>query len=245
MRYSHEVPKPLLKISRFFNDWDYALDIKFDDLEYYNFFKESKRLGREVWLDNSLYERRITGIPFDEKKYVQYIEDINPDYYIIPDAYESAQANIDLFKNWIQDYNLRLIAYKRIVVIHGSDYDDYVKCYRYFDSHLRDNDIIAFSGGDKNIDRVKAIKRMYIEGVLNTQRKHHLLGALLPLEITEYSGIKCISSIDTSIPIACSYEGNLLRDSNTKPKAIIHDIFEEDIDINLVYQNIDYFQSLV
>jgi len=250
MRFSHETPRNLLQISRFFNDFDYALDIKFDDKDYYNFFKESISLGREVWLDNSLYERRITGIPFDEKKYVAYILDIKPTYYILPDAYESSESNIELFNNWISKYNIELISFKKILVVHGRDYDDYVKCYRYFDQHSKDSDIIAFSGGDsfmKDTKRSIVIKKMFIDGVINHKRKHHLLGSLHPNEFQEFNipGLEFIDSMDTSLPVVCTYERRDLEDIEEKPKSIIHDIFDEDIDwdMKLLYKNINFMRN--
>lgn len=249
MRFSHETPKNLLQISRFFNDFDYALDIKFDDKEYYNFFKKSIELGREVWLDNSLYERRITGVLFDEEKYVEYIEDLSPTYYIVPDTYESSKANIKLFEDWNRKYNLKLINHKKIVVIHGNSYEDYVKCYQYFDTHIREDDIIAFSGGDtfmKDISRANVIKKMFIESIINTKRKHHLLGSLYPSEFIEFQipGLEFIDSMDTSLPIVCTYENKILEDTKEKPKSIIHNIFNEDIEWNmeLLYKNINFMR---
>lgn len=251
MKYSHEVPKNLLQISRFFNDFDYALDIKFDDQEYYNFFKESVSLGREVWLDNSLYERRITGIPFNEEKYVEYIEDINPSYYIVPDIYESARGNIEIFEEWIRKYNLKLISHKKIVVVHGDSYEDYVRCYKYFDAHIKKNDIIAFSGGDefmKSTGRANIIKKMFIEGIINSKRKHHLLGSVYPSEFIEYQipGLEFITSMDTSLPIICTYENKVLEDIREKPESIIHNIFDENIDwnMNLLYKNINFMRDI-
>ncbi len=250
MKYSHEVPKNLLNTSRFFNDFDYALDIKFDDQEYLNFFKTSVELGREVWLDNSLYERRITGIPFDEEKYVEYISDIKPSYYIVPDSYESAESNINLLDMWISKYNINLIGYGKIVVVHGSDKQDYFNCYRYLNEHIRESDIIAFSGGDSfitdEISRASIIKEMYLNGTINLKRKHHLLGSVNPEEIREYKNLHFITSIDTSLPVITTYENNYISLITEKPKSIIHNIFDDNInwDLNLLYKNISYFRFL-
>ncbi len=246
MRFSHEVPKQLLQTSRFFNDFDYALDILFDDDEYYNFFKESIKLGREVWLDNSLYERRIKGIDFDIPKYIEYIEDLNPSYYIVPDAYESSVDNIALFNTWLNITPINFVAYSKIVVVHGSDYDDYVRCYKFFNSHCKKEDIIAFSGGDTFMsDRASIIKRMYVEGVINENRKHHLLGSTSPHELKEYRRLFFITSIDTSLPVMSTYEDSILKDITEKPKTIVHDVFNNDrINIDLLYKNISYYHSL-
>jgi hypothetical protein len=234
----------MLEESRFFNDGDYALDIHFDDPDYYNFFKESIRLGREVILDNSLYERRITGIEFSEEKYIEYILDLKPTYYIIPDGYNSSELNIKLFNNWIKKYNLYLMGYKKIAVIHGSDYNDYVKCYQYFDKHLAVDDIISFSGGDIGIKRDQAIRQMYIDGIINLERKHHILGLVYPSEIDQYY-LPFINSIDTSLPIICTYENKKIDECKEKPKSVITKIFDEDInmDLSLLFYNIKEFRK--
>ena len=55
MLVSHESPISMLDESRNYNDYDYALVHLFEkEPEYYNFFKVSKTLGREVLLDNSI-----------------------------------------------------------------------------------------------------------------------------------------------------------------------------------------------
>ena len=57
MLVSHESPISMLDESRSYNDYDYALVHLFEkEPEYYNFFKVSKTLGREILLDNSIFE---------------------------------------------------------------------------------------------------------------------------------------------------------------------------------------------
>ncbi len=65
MLVSHETPVSFLETSRRYNDYDYALVHLFEtNPEYYSFFKSSKTLGREVLLDNSIFE---LGEAFDTK----------------------------------------------------------------------------------------------------------------------------------------------------------------------------------
>ena len=57
MLVSHESPISILDKSKDYNDYDYALVHLFETHpKYYNFFKESIKLGREVLLDNSIFE---------------------------------------------------------------------------------------------------------------------------------------------------------------------------------------------
>ncbi len=66
MLVSHESPISMLETSRKYNDYDYALVHLFETHpQYYNFFKVSLNLGREVLLDNSIFE---LGEAFDSEK---------------------------------------------------------------------------------------------------------------------------------------------------------------------------------
>ena len=60
VKISHEVPKCLLEESLSFNMYDYCLPhLMEEDEEYRKFFMKSKDIGREIFLDNSLHEKRI------------------------------------------------------------------------------------------------------------------------------------------------------------------------------------------
>ena len=79
MLVSHETPVSFLETSRRYNDYDYALVHLFEtNPEYYSFFKASKTLGREVLLDNSIFE---LGEAFDTKKFVKYVKELLVDCY--------------------------------------------------------------------------------------------------------------------------------------------------------------------
>ena len=70
MLVSHESPIAILEESKSYNDYDYALVHLFESQpEYYSFFKQSLLAGREVLLDNSIFE---LGEAFDPKKYIRY-----------------------------------------------------------------------------------------------------------------------------------------------------------------------------
>ena len=57
MLVSHESPISILEESKQYNDYDYALVHLFETQpEYLNFFKRSLAAGREVLLDNSIFE---------------------------------------------------------------------------------------------------------------------------------------------------------------------------------------------
>jgi len=56
MLVSHESPISILDKSQSYNDYDYALVHLFETHpQYYDYFKNSVKLGREVLLDNSIF----------------------------------------------------------------------------------------------------------------------------------------------------------------------------------------------
>lgn len=140
-KVSHEVPLDLLEQSRWFNDYDYALVHLFVEYpEYYNFYKHSLQMGREVLLDNSLYE---LGEAFDMSKYAEWIEKLHPTYYIIPDKFWDSDGTIELANEWMKKYGNKLPKdIKRIGVAQGSSYQDIVYTYNYMDAIC---DKIAFT----------------------------------------------------------------------------------------------------
>ncbi len=64
IKVSHEVPFCLLEQSREFNDYDYCLPHLMDENEEYrNFFYESKKMGRYIVMDNSLFKMIKDFVP--------------------------------------------------------------------------------------------------------------------------------------------------------------------------------------
>lgn len=212
MKVSHEAPLTLLEDSRNFNDYDYALVHLFEEHEeYFNFFKESLEQGREVILDNSIFE---LGEAFDTSKYVEYILKLDPTYYIIPDVLEDCDKTISNAENFLLDYNLQQ---KSIGVVQGKTYKEIVKCYQFMDRMDVDKIAISFDYSyfendcpnminkwySFAIGRARLLSRMLSEGVINTEKKHHLLGCSLPFEFAFYrdNSYDWIDSVDTSSPI--------------------------------------------
>ena len=141
MKISHEVPLTLLKESRVFNDYDYALVHLFAKYpEYYRFFEESLKMGRTVYLDNSLYE---LGKSFDPGEFLKWINKLKPTYYIIPDTFWDAKGTMyqamDWFLNWAPKLECNT---KSIGVAQGDTYEAIAKSYRFMCSMA---DMVAFT----------------------------------------------------------------------------------------------------
>lgn len=138
MLVSHETPISLLDESREYNDFDYALVHLFETHpEYYSFFKQSLLQGREVLLDNSIFE---LGYAFDSEKFAHYVNELKPTYYIVPDVLEDSQKTISSFHKFKTQYpDLPGLT---IGVVQGKSYQQLVKCYKYMSTHA---DYIAIS----------------------------------------------------------------------------------------------------
>ena len=138
MLVSHETPISFLDKSREYNDYDYALVHLFEsDPEYYSFFKVSKTLGREVLLDNSIFE---LGKAFDPKKFAIYVERLQPTYYVVPDVLEDTRETVNSFQQFRMAYAGQ--PGLKIGVVQGKTYQQLVECYKY----MADNaDYIAIS----------------------------------------------------------------------------------------------------
>ena len=167
MLVSHETPISFLEESREYNDYDYALVHLFETHpEYYSFFKCSLGMGREVLLDNSIFELKTA---FDPEKFAKYVEELKPTYYVIPDVLEESLRTIGAFTSFRKNYS-KLPGLK-IGVVQGSTYQQLVDCYRYMSDYA---DYIAISfdyswyqtvGYSKNPG--KGIRRANLERMCN------------------------------------------------------------------------------
>ena len=261
MLVSHESPISMLDESRNYNDYDYALVHLFEkEPEYYNFFKVSKTLGREVLLDNSIFE---LGHAFDPKKFAEYVVELEPTYYVVPDVLEDGQQTCSSFNKFTLNYPD--LPGLKIGVVQGKTYQELVECYRFMANHA---DYIAISFdyswyetitfsnvGCKLQQQMKGrrrlIKMLIDDGIWDHSKPHHLLGCSLAREFKDYKYISSIRSVDTSNPIVAGlvgrryYKGIGLLD---KPKTLLADLInssvDEDIESDILY-NVDEFKKLL
>lgn len=217
MIVAHEAPFSYMKDIRAVTNYDYALVHLFDkNPEYLEFFKESLIMGREVILDNSIFE---LGTAFKPDKFAVYIEELKPTFYIIPDVLENAEGTITSIRNWCDSY--KGLPGKKIGVVQGKTYEEIVDCYKVVDQFC---DVIAISfdysyyvqSCSHSIQeyswmygRQHLIDRMCKDGVINYEKPHHLLGCGLPQEFTYYQHpfYKFLRSCDTSNPVVHGLKG--------------------------------------
>ena len=261
VRVSHESPLCLLEESRVYNDYDYALVHLFEqEPAYYAFFKASVTMNREVLLDNSIFE---LGKAFDSKAYVDWICNLNPTYYIVPDVLENHQETVDSFMDFTDAYSG--VPGLRIGAVQGKTYQELVDCYKFMADCA---DYIAMSfdfsyyqttgRGNTPLERMMTGRQRLIadlidDGIWCWDKPMHLLGCSLPQEFKYYTNnnIYNIRSVDTSNPIMAGikrlkYAGNLGLTS--KPQGLLANHLNVQLDPDqqsLINYNIKSFRSII
>lgn len=244
MRVSHEVPKSLLDLSLTFNDYDYFLIHQiFKYQEYRDFFDKSKKLNRTQILDNSLYELKET---FDPDVFADYIKDLKPTEYLIPDCFNDFQKNLDLFDDWMTKYDD--LPGLKIATVHGRTIKDFQDAYNIFKKH---NIKIAFNFAEDAYKQYPSIvegRYKYITSVnIDREKKHHLLGCSCASEFLLYRNSDWIDTIDTSNPVMCAFEGNRYPVFD-KPKTAVDDTQDIEVTEKLkddVLYNVTQFKELI
>lgn len=248
----HEAPKSIFKEVQKYTDGDYALVHLFEtDREYYNMFAKAVADGRDVILDNSLFELREQ---FDPDRYAYWINKLKPTWYIVPDVWKDSQKTIDSFREFVAKYPK--LPGKRIGVAQGMGLKDTIECYKAIEPYC---DMVAFNlHGEQwykeaidptckplsmssyefiramSIGRFNIISAMHELGVINTEKPHHLLGTGLAREAEFYvrHNMTFIRSIDTSSPIMYAIKGykyNSSTGNDCKFPDKICDIIDSDV----------------
>ena len=251
MKISHEVPRCLLTAQYEFNDYLYCLPHLLDkDKEYQEFFLEAKHKGNYIIMDNSLHE---LGEAYDHKRLLHWIQELEPDEFIVPDVWMKQAQTCAQAKYWLQ-YKypkktnitavvqgedeekaylcamlLKDLGYKKLNISYGATW--------YGDTAL-----------DKALGRIKFVKRL-----LNNSNfkdiKFHLLGCSIPQEFGWYDNNPRIESIDTSNPIMAALEGTMYSEHglNSKPKANMNDHFNiigSEVNWSLLVDNLRIFRKI-
>lgn len=231
----HEAPKSIFHQVQELTDGDYALVHLFEeDRQYYELFQEALRKGRDVILDNSVFE---LGEAFNADTFAYWVYALSPTWYVVPDVLEDADATIDRFFNFIKQYPD--LPGKRIGVVQGKNYDDLVRCYKAIAPYC-DKIGISFDcswyveyakSSTKCLQlatgRLKTLIQMDEQRVIDRCKPHHLLGVAVPQELACYGAFQrggeflWIDSVDTSNPVVhglagISYGPSGLKDKETR-----------------------------
>ena len=248
MKVSHEVPRCLLTASLEFNDYDYALPHLFDqDEEYLQYFKDAKKAGRYIIMDNSLHE---LGEAYNHDRLRYWVNELEPDEFIVPDVWMNCSQTAAQAKYWKQfKYPKKT---KLTAVIQGENKNQAYLCANLL-AGLGYNKLCVSYGATwyndffphTNVDMGKALGRVrFVQGLFKLNQlkdiKFHLLGCSIPQEFGWYDNDPRIETIDTSNPVMAGLEDTLYKEHglNTKPKANMNDYFDND------FEKVDYLNII-
>lgn len=255
IKIAHESPKSIFKEVQKYTDYDYALVHLFEeDPEYLKQFQEAKANGREIILDNSIFELEEA---FDAEKFAGWVLELQPTWYIVPDALEDAKKTCSQIATWINKY--KNLPGKKIGVVQGKTYQQIKSCYEYMDK-IAEVDMIAISFDysyyvqsvphpNKYVSwmmgRVKLLGDLLKDGIINENKPHHLLGCGLPQEFAFYSDYKWIYSLDTSNPVVHGIKGVEYREDGlwSKESQKLFELINHQVeDTNTILYNINKFK---
>lgn len=262
IKIAHEAPLEIFDDIQSLTDYDYALVHLFEENEeYWNKFKTAASKGREIILDNSIFELEEA---FNAEKFDKWVNKLKPTWYIVPDALENADKTCDQMEDW----NNKGLGYKgsgKIGVVQGKTYDEIVDCYNYMNKSA-DVDMIAISfdysyytesvpHANKYVSwmlgRVKLLGDLLRDGVINKDKPHHLLGCGLPQEFSFYrhSDYDWIYSLDTSNPVVHGIKGIEYGVEGlwSKESQKLHELMSSKISVDqftLIKDNIFNFRRL-
>lgn len=265
IKIAHESPKSIFKQVQACTDYDYALVHLFEeDPEYLQMFKDAVAEGREVILDNSIFE---LGTAFDPERFVYWINELNPTWYIVPDVLEDHVGTRRNMEDWLQNWKPKVkVPSKMIGVAQGKTFNAVSDCYDYMVRDARVDKIaisfdysyyeLAFPHPNKLISwamgRVRLLNYLDTAGVLDKRIPHHLLGCAIPGEGIFYTSPEYdyIDSMDTSNPVVhglkrIPYKGPLGLEFKSSEK--LYTLINSEVDSdqwNTVRFNIENFKRL-
>ena len=260
IKIAHEAPKGIFDDIQKLTDYDYALvHLLEEDEEYLKLFEKAIKKGREVILDNSIFELEEA---FEAERFALWVQRLKPTWYIVPDALENAEKTMLQAADWFKNYSH--VPGKSIGVVQGKNYQEIRDCYRAMDE-IANVDMIAISFDysyyresvphpNKYVSwmlgRVKLLGDLVRDDIINKDKPHHLLGCGLPQEFNFYkhADYNFIYSLDTSNPVVHGIKNIPYGPEGlwSKESQKLHELIDyplENLDINLILDNIKRFRN--
>lgn len=265
----HEAPLSIFKEVQKMSDGDYALVHLFEtNPQYFKVFKEAVASGRDVILDNSIFE---LGKAFDGERFAYWIEQLQPTWYIVPDCWKNGRETTMMFEDFINQYSD--LPGKRIGVAQGWTIAEVAGCYADIEPHC---DMIAFNLDFSSvfydsilpkesrlykthlvpycvamsIGRYMVLSTLRQFGLINESKPHHLLGCGVPQEVQWYPKTwTWIRSIDTSNPVIAGmmdWRYNPIYGIDKKHSMKLCDHVDDQVDLktlNQIVENIGFMKE--
>ena len=260
---SHEIPRCLIDEHQdFISDYQFVLLHKIlEDKDYAEMVCEFAGCGEFTYLDNSCFE---LGESLDNDILYEWFTRLEPNYVVLPDVLGDKKRTLERSLEFVNDYPDTII--HGMPVIQGSTPDEMIECYNDFMKFEvgHEGGILGFpiigipfvySWIDKDPtlqanERIKLLEKMDKE-CINKSLKHHLLGTWQAREFAHYRNYDWIHSIDTSNPVMSALDGTPyagIHGLTQKPKSTFDSVYnmkEEDINLDLLYYNVDTFREIV
>ena len=259
IKIAHEAPIDIFEEVQRLTDYDYALvHLLEQNGRYRDTFERAVKKGREVILDNSIFELEEA---FEADRFALWVERLKPTWYIVPDALENAEKTMQQMADWFKEY--KKVPGKSIGVVQGKTYQEIKDCYRAIDE-LSPCDMIAISFDysyytrsvphpNKYVSwmlgRAKLLGDLVKNDVINKDKPHHLLGCGLPQEFMLYreSDYDWIYSLDTSNPVVHGIKGVRYTDQGLwdKESQKLFEMINQDVNkkqLEMIRNNIQKFR---
>lgn len=242
----HEAPNSIFAQVQEMTDGDYCLVHLMDENETYrDLFLESSAYGNHIMLDNSIFE---LGEAYDSERYHYWINELRPEYYIIPDVLNDGKKTLERMEDWFTKYS-KIPAYtKPMAVVQGSTYEELFNTYTKiafddrvgkvgisFDSSCYLTDPTAPAGLSREAlfmrGRSKFLSMLEEKNKANRNKPHHLLGCSLPQEMYFYQQLSWVESVDTSSPVVNGLLGNKysVTGLETKPSVKLFTLIDDEV----------------
>jgi hypothetical protein len=262
IKVSHELPLCLLNKSKEWNDYEFCLPTYwFKSKEYKQYYLNARKSGSFIIADNGLFE----GDSFTEQQLIDFVNELQPDIFVIPDVWNDAFQSYRNAKYWVNKVSPILPGNTKLMaVIQCTDYDIGSSLYtEYLDLGIK---CIAFNHSStsykkffphenlsvsKMMGRIHFINQLKTNNIIDPYVHHHLLGSSIWLEFLYYKEYDFIKTIDSSFPVILGCEKKHLFDSKTLTEKPIHKIerwFDSELDqnqIECIENNICVFKNLL
>jgi len=193
MKLALTCPDELLDMVQPFTDFDFILSDRYFKSEVYaNWYRSSDSIK---FVDNSVAE---TGEPCSIEELSQIAEDCSATYMFAPDWVGEYQKTIDAYEECIG----RLPKDKVVGVLQGSSPEEALKCLDVYESKIVG--VPARVGGYRDGDskELMLLRRALVISRIPSDRIVHLLGFISLAELTWYTGLPSVYSLDTHAPVS-------------------------------------------
>lgn len=271
-----ELPTGLLKDNYFFNDYDFVLfHLYISNVKYREYYKAMRIVHPErlMILDNSAYEFFVKNEKLDLNKYKEVIEELNPDFYILPDVLMDKEKTLELIAGFVS-FRMPESSAEPMAVAQGKTEKDLLESLEIYKQNDISNICIPFHNSffkdmqrDPDLENHFAdVYKLDLLDELTEDMKYamgrvmfvhnnrkllecfdyvHLLGSHCPFEKSYYQDVH-VDSMDTGYPVKLALESEILGKEKSKPNIIIDNFIDKEINDltrSLIQANIKLFRE--